>query len=328
MTFHPPFLSADEISTWILEELRQSPPSSWLPSPGDATIRLLADGVYHVNFVVDAAGLKYVARFNRESQWGLSRSDQLSREFAVLKDLAKSDVAPAPIELFERGSKSFLVESLVSGTYISYAHHFKALGKSIARAHSCAPLESRDVLDATPAKECLVAGGEVLLDGCKVLPNDFGALILLRTAAGELARRELPESDGVLLHTDLIQKNILVNASGCKLVDWEGARLGSRAWDLAYCLSPVTLIWAEPEVILHPGEVEAFLRAYIDEAGVEYNELKAEIEAISPYVMFRALAWCYAYAGSNTTASGPDQQRLRRLVSPEFIDQTLMAAIA
>jgi aminoglycoside phosphotransferase (APT) family kinase protein len=288
------------------------------------SVTLLADGVYHSNFLVRAPGVTYVARVNRESQWGLSCSAQLSREFAVLRDLESAHVAPAPIALIDVGPMPFIIESVVPGEYASHDRDLIACAQAIARAHDCAPVHSAALLDATPAKDFLLADGKALLTSCRITEANQHTLGLLTDAADLLGTVALTETEQVLLHTDLIQKNLLVDRGRCMIVDWEGARIGDRAWDLAYFLSPVTLSWAYPPANLDDEQKATFITAYARFAGVDRTELAEQIRKFTAFVIFRALSWCTAYASNSTQIAPSALDRLAVLTSPEYAADALL----
>lgn len=312
------------IAAHISRALVAAGPSHWLPSPESVTISLLADGIYHANFLVEASGQQCVARVNRKSQWGLTNSAQLTREYAVLHDLKDAGVAPAPLALFADTQTPFLLETYLPGHYLCYGSDLLTCATTIAKVHACPPVCSHPLLDDAPAHKFLIADGYARLDRCTRTTTNQATLNALANFAEDLDRTIVPESPRVLLHTDLIQKNILVADGHCAFVDWEGARLGPRAWDLAYFLSPVTLRWAQPSTLLSESQRAAVIDAYALAAGIEASALADEVGVLLPFVIFRALAWCVAYAETALAMSPRVRELLRLFTSVDFVTETLL----
>lgn len=315
MTIAPSMLANE-----IRHALGRLSPQSWLPGPAQVDVELLADGVYHANFTVISGGRRSVARVVRASQWGLAGSRQLKREHAVLSDLARVNVAPIPLALVRSASFPFLVESFVPGRYVDHHSDLEVCAAAIASAHSCAPRRSEHLLDPRPPREFLLGDSDGRLRHCRTTAENSGTLRLLNQALRVLADVDLPTSAPVLVHTDLIQRNLLVEDGRCGIVDWEGTRLGYRAWDLAYFLSPVTLGWAEPPVALTYSERERFLSSYADSAGLGREQLGAEVDTLTPFVLLRALAWCVDFASRAANDESPAaRDRLALFTSTDFV---------
>lgn len=317
-----------EIGQCILNFLTNQPKMPWLPCPSRTSIELLADGVYHVNFVVRCEGATAVARYNRVSQWGLTRTGQLLREYTVLQDLSGSGIAPRPIALNLDVKYPFAVESYVEGQTFDYHEDLEELAATVAKAHACPPKASERHLPKTPATKFLATDALTLIERAEHFGGPTQSTRLLRSAHLSLARDKLPPSGpAVLLHTDLIQPNILRTPTRCVLVDWEGARIGPREWDLAYLLSPVTLRWARP--MIDPDSVEhaSFLQSYAMFAEVDADELERAVSSLLPYVILRALSWCVAYAASFPETSDHVASRLEMFGTADFIEQHLIAKV-
>ena len=303
------------------------PATNWLPEPKRVTIQPLADGVYHANFTVESGNRRSVIRVVRQSQWGLSVSDQLLREHAVLEDLIHTEVAPRPLALVKSGPIPFTVESLIRGEYVNHSSDLVACAVAFAAVHTCTPTRSRHLLDQRSAKTFLLNDSSERLKNCRRSARWARSVTLLARALHMLAATDLPSYEPTLIHTDLIQKNLLVNGSKCGIVDWEGARIGCPAWDLAYFLSPVTLGWADPPAMLDDHERMLFLRAYSDETKGSVNSLYDDIASFMPFVLLRQLSWCVNYAYHEfETESSSAQSRLGLFTSPEFISSTFKQA--
>lgn len=307
----------DGLRSAVEQSLRRHSPTPWLPDPANTTVTLLVDGIYHANFLVYSGGQVHVARVSRRSQWGLSTIAQLQREFAVLVDLAPLDVAPRPLALVDSpGAVPMIVESFLGGDFLPYPAGLSHCAETLATVHQCVPRRSGPLLDSRPAKEFLLGEAEKLLDS--TVP-DTSATRVLRRCAGVLEQRGLPETVPVLLHTDLIQHNIVLAADRCRFLDWEGARRGSAAWDLAYLLSPITLRWADSWGVEEFGDEQSVIRAYSSHAGLDAATLTDHVAAFMPFVVLRAAAWCVRRSVSLTRSGDAVTDRLALFSSPEFL---------
>lgn len=324
MTVHPGDLDPAAIADIIRTSVARAGERPWLPDPEDVHIQLLADGVYHANFLIRSGESTSVARVVRASQWGLIAIQQLQREHAVLVDLQQSAVAPAPLALIDDGPFPFMVQSYVSGQYADHHADLAPCARAIAVVHRCLPETSGPLLDRRDPKEFLIGDSAERLERCPVTHANSHVLGLLNRAHEVLAGTQLPELRPVLTHTDLIQRNLLVDGDTCRIVDWEGARIGSRAWDLAYFLSPLTLGWADPRVTLSDEEKAEFLDAYSRDADVSVDQIGVEVAALLPFVLVRALSWCVEYAAHAIDAeTTPVRDRLGIFTSEDFVASTL-----
>jgi aminoglycoside phosphotransferase (APT) family kinase protein len=313
------------IETAIRNSIRSLRPTEWLPSPESAELSLLADGTYHTSYLVATHQTRIVARVCRESQWGLELPDQLAREFAVLRDLVPSGAAPTPFHILADGEVPFMLESFVAGRAFSYATDLGSLAVALAGLHACSPDAAPLLVGVEDPAEFLLTDGELWLQRANGHHRFADALSLLTDAAVILKQGpRIGTSESVIVHTDLIQSNILMTDEGCVVVDWEGAKLGPRAWDLAYFLSPVTLAWAEPQSPLPTVTRRTFIEHYAAAARLDQADLGAEIEAILPYVVFRAVCWCIGHAATTSELTPRARDRLRLICHPSFIQKHLL----
>ncbi len=308
----------------IATALRQIPPCPWLPDPERVTTRLLADGTYHTSVIIESGGTQVVARICRESQWGLTPLDQLRREGLVLADLADTGVVPRPLHLLET-DPPILFESYISGGPFRY-RDLESFATALAACHREAPLHCLAFLEPVrPDVVLLQDGAERRRRAERGGATD--ASKLLAHAEHALRRRDpAPLEPPSIVHTDLIHGNLLeTSAPGCAIVDWEGARLGPPAWDLAYFLSPVTLRWApadsEP---ITPERRSDLFRVYAEAAGTDAGAVAAAVGRLLPFVAFRALCWCIDAVTSPPGEREPSNQ-LRSFADPSFVEATLRA---
>jgi aminoglycoside phosphotransferase (APT) family kinase protein len=301
--------------------------------PGaDVAVRPLAAGAYHEHAVLEVEGSALVLRRCLASQWDLAPAAQLAREEATLEALRPGDLAPEPHALIpDAPGGPLLVESLVQGRRFVLGD-LPGLGVSLAAVHALRP-EHLPLLDA---RSELMADGTAWLDRARRSGADTAAIAPLV----ELGRRADDAGGGptpapaTLVHTDLNAGNMLVGADGvCRLVDWEAARVGDPAWDLAHAISPTTTQWdASDPRVLAPAEVQAFLSAYRAAAASPGDAAVARLPGLLDAVMFRALAWCLGFAAEARPGGGslPDELAvtLTRFGAPTFIERCLGARAA
>ncbi len=228
-----------------------------------------------------------------DSQWGLSPQRQLAREQATLRVLAPTGVAPAPHALVCAPGGPILVEELVEGERFSYDRDLPALGSTLARVHAL----TASHLPSVDAAAELLADGRAWLDRAIAAGDDADAAALV----GELRGRARSPAGALhmLVHTDLNAGNLVVTGGRCRLLDWEAARMGDPAWDLAHAVSPTTTQWdASAACVATPRQVRCMLAAYVGEA-VDPAAAAATVErlpALLDAVMYRALAWVLGFA--------------------------------
>lgn len=263
---------------WPVEEVRAA-----LGHDGPGALTPLAAGAYHEHVVLDG---RWVLRRCLGSQWGLPPREQLARERATLEALAPAGVAPAPGPLVG----DVLVEELVTGRPFTY-DDLPALGRALRAVHALEPAH----LPALDARAALLDDARAWLDRA---PRGE-ATTLLRELEARVARQASPPAPARLVHTDLNPGNLLVTADGeVRLLDWEAARRGDPAWDLAHAISATTTTWdAAARHELSREEVRAFLAAYGDEAATRRTATLLDA------VVLRALAWCLGFDDAGAPAS-------------------------
>ncbi|MGA2322064.1 MAG: aminoglycoside phosphotransferase family protein, partial [Solirubrobacteraceae bacterium] len=286
----------------------------------------LSLGAYHLNFRLTSGGRRSVVRLSRTSQWGLSSHEQLAREFATLRDVESSGVTPCALDLVP-GDPPMLIETYIDGQPFLYGLRLRDAARAIAAVHRSLPRHALPHLPMAPPQRFLVEDGLRWVARAEAQGFTPVTVRLLLRAAESLCEATAMSADPlVIVHTDLIGTNLLVTDTGCAILDWEGARLGPAAWDLAYFLSPVTLRWASAGAgQLSVGEKQAFLTAYARAADVDPDALRASVVALLPWVVFRALAWC---AGFQATAdlTVAVRERLSTFTDPDVVQRLLAVA--
>jgi len=321
-----PVLDRDVVA--VRDRVRSLAPQHWIPDPHLAMVSVLAHGTYHTSLLVRTREARVVARLCRDSQWGLSPTEQLEREFTVLGALEPSRVAPMPLMLIADAEREFLLESFVGGRAFDYTRDMGPLAHAIARVHACSPLRASFALPDTSPTDFLLNDGRQWADRARRTPRLSGVIEMLDEAEQRLRTLGTStSSDHVLLHTDLIHTNIRRTDSGCVLLDWEGARAGPRAWDLAYLLSPVTLMWSDQTSALVGAGRKAFMSAYAAAAGLNADDVEVEVDALSPFVIFRALAWCTGFSATAVITAPRVLERLDQICTPAFVRDHLLTGL-
>jgi len=270
----------------------------------------LATGAYHEHVVLQADGEVCVLRRCTGSQWGLEPVAQLAREHATLQALHEASPGTGPRPLALLGE--LLVEELVEGRPFDYATDLAGLGAALAAVHAVPAPAHLPSVDPVAA---LAADG---LDWLERAPASEAKALLAAHAA--TLPEHGPPAAAVLCHTDVNPGNLLVAGDGrVRLVDWEAARGGDAAWDLAHALSPTTTCWSDDAPIVLDGRARAgLLRAYLD-AGGDPDAVK-RVALLHAAVVFRALAWCLGFDARAAPALAP---RLRRLRDANFVTRAI-----
>ncbi len=228
-------------------------------------------------------GDELVLRRCLASQWGLAPADQLAREYATLRALEATGVAPRPVALELTPDGPVLVEELVVGRAFDPRRDLAALMPALRRVHATPPPAALPALDPVAA---LREDGTNLLGRARAAGAPGDQLAALERLAAALPA---PFDAGapVLVHTDLNAGNLLVAPDGrVRLLDWEAARVGPAAWDLAHLLAPTTTLWDPATACrLDAAASSAALAAYGAEAVTRH------VAALSRPIAFRALAW-------------------------------------
>ncbi|MGD9735995.1 MAG: phosphotransferase [Solirubrobacterales bacterium] len=239
----------------------------------------MPQGAYHAHELVVLDGRSVVLRRCIGSQWGLEASQQLAREFAVLEALEPTAVAPRPVAL----EGDVLIEEFVAGRSFDPRSDLIRLMPALRAIHSTPPPATLPRVDAVRE---LHADGRRWMERARVA----GAPDEQLRALGELALALPAPFDAgsmVLVHTDLNAGNLLVESSGAvRVLDWEAARVGPAAWDLAHLLAPTTTLWdSATACVLDRPTVSAALAAYGDQTVTRH------VAKLSSAVRFRAQAW-------------------------------------
>ncbi len=276
-------------------------PSTRSVGPGDRhpaldplrSRRILPRGAYHAHEAVTVEGQVLVLRRCIGSQWGLAAGAQLAREYSVLQALEHTGIAPRPVALEDE----VLVEEFVAGRAFDPRVDLRALMPALRAVHATVPPVGLPRVD--PVSE-LRADGERWFARASAAGAPRGQLRALRALADELPE-PFDAGPAVLVHTDLNAGNLLVEPSGrVRLLDWEAARVGPAAWDLAHLFVPTTTLWdLGTACVLDAETINAALDAYGD------PHLARQVGRLAGPVRFRALAWVVGVRAEGLPSSNP-----------------------
>lgn len=201
-------------------------------------------GMFHDNYFFVAAGREMILRMARtyRPERSLEQSiTSLRREAQTLRVLAGCDF-PYPVpELVclvedEEGGLIGLIETCVEGAPLpdlrSSAHEqmrIPTIGQVAAAVHAL-PVDRFEHLDSRADSVSHVR------DELAAFPEDLFTTWPMAEAARDWIEAHLTCRPAVLLHGDLLPQNILCDITGdgaIGVIDWECARLGDPAYDLA-----------------------------------------------------------------------------------------------
>ncbi len=233
-------------------------------------------------------------------------------EYAALR-LAPSGLAPTPIALGENEIDGlvypWLVESFVPGRMLAPAEwtdDLRArLAADLARLHARtwpgpgAVTEVDDIrsgrLDGTAEVEQTIAWWAPRLGAPE--REAWMPLVAPMRAYGQAVAPLFADLDVfALVHGDTVLTNILVHEGVPRLVDWEWARIGDPARDLAFAGG---VVHADPWYArLSDTKVDRFLRAYADSGGRgDLAALRARRDfwlAVEAFAVLAYLLWTVA----------------------------------
>ncbi len=259
------------------------------------SLQHLAAGAYHDHHVLAVDGRRVVLRRCTGSQWGLGAAAQLAREHATLVALAPTGIAPRPLALLD--DPPLLMEELVEGARFSYARDLPGLARALAGVHALAPTH----LPAVDARTELLADGGTWLTVAREAGTDAEAVAEVAALAKRTAAAAGSPGPAMLVHSDLNAGNLVTVGDGVRLLDWEAARLGPPAWDLAHALSPTTTRWdAATACSVTPAQAQEFLDEYVAAGGSA--QAVEQVGDLMGAVVFRALAWCLGVRGERALA--------------------------
>lgn len=135
------------------------------------------------------------------------------------------------------------------------------------------------------------------LDGLRAAADGSAALavqtraILARCSAAESLAALEPEGDvaaigaGCLLHSDIVAGNLIRNATGLHLIDWQCPAVGDPCEDIAVFLSPAMQCLYRGAALAE-ADVSAFFVAY------DAPDIATRYQRLAPFYHWRMAAYC------------------------------------
>ncbi|MBC8161600.1 MAG: aminoglycoside phosphotransferase family protein [Roseiflexaceae bacterium] len=311
----------------------------------DWQLTFLAQGEYNINYLLDtAAGCRRVVRVNTGTQIGKPGGAQIAYEAAALRQLAGQAVAPALVYLDASLAAlpyGLLVMEYLPGGPLRYDDraHIRAAAHTLARLHQAPLPPDHPFIVRRPLIDDLAEAQAWLAPflACAHAPQPVRAIFttLLEQAALHAAheRAAFPPARG-LVHTDVQAHNFVVetlddagqsvDATRCRLVDWERPLADDPTYDLAHFLLPTTTQW-KCGYTFSPAEREFFLAEYgAARSDMQPAELRERLRLREPFILLRAISWCAGawieYTGAGRTIANRDTlTRIELYLQPDYL---------
>lgn len=270
-------------------------------------IEALGSGLFHKNYLFEASGESLVLRVGKVERHLQTREEaitSLRREAKTLDALSSLDLSFAAPELIclandESGDTVGLIESAVDGMPLSLFTKsrepdgpLKIIAQVAAEIHAV-PQSEFSHLDQHADSQSHV------LTNLRALPDSLFKEFAEAAIAREWILGQLPDDrSSRVLHGDLLPQNLLFDFQedgGIGVVDWECARIGDPAYDLAI----VTRGARKPLGV--PGGVQRLVQFYNEAAEDEIS-----VNAVMVHEMLLHLNWLdeAAKASSNNQLAG------------------------
>jgi len=194
-------------------------------------------------------------------------------EYEALKALHRRDIAPKPVALLNLDMGEALIYQRLDGEI--WSRDGKSVAEMLGKLHDLdLMIPLHHLPTGSHALEMQVRA--IIADLREPLPNLPKDVPV--KPADALARLSL-------IHTDIVATNIIVTASGLRLIDWQCPAFGDPCEDLASFLSPaMQRLYAQEQ--LSSSAREAFLDAYPDRKTV------TRYRCLAPLFHWRIAAYC------------------------------------
>ncbi len=234
----------------------------------------LEGGRSNRSWMIETSNGKIVCKlYDTRSSTPLFPNDDAA-EYMALMWLRGTGLAPEPVRRVVTSLGTCLIYRFVAGR--PWKHGAGAVGELLARLHGLkAPNGLRRLRGGSAA---LRAIGNAILDECP----ESRAGHLRRLAPGDpMVDAETP----VFLHGDVVPGNIIQDAHGLTLIDWQCPAVGDPSEDLATFLSPAMQVLSGRKP-LSPAQESEFLSGY-DNPAVAHR-----FAALRPLYHWRMAAYC------------------------------------
>ena len=269
-------------------------------------LEVLAQGEYHLNYLIRQGGLKWVLRVSTGSQYGLSKQAQIAYEFQTLSLLEPLGIAPIPY--FIDNSLSELPFGMLGMQYLpGQSLNYK---KDLANAARLFSIYHQIQTDSKPGflipeEKPLSLAFERSLEKLQVyFQSDLANPTLVSYLKEVLNWAEQTKSQEkyflqdpwhTIINTEVNCSNWIINckADSIHLVDWEKPLWGDPSRDLSHFLVPTTTLWKSNYRITEEDRNQ-FITAYKSEIRVTHlrDTIEERICLHDPFNCLRAIAWC------------------------------------
>lgn len=218
---------------------------------------LLGEGANNRIFLLDYGTSRFVCKETRPD--GVKR---LAHEAGILSRLEPA-IGPALRTLRsspDPRTSDHLLEEHVVGTHDHILDATKAelFGRVLGRLHALPVEHFGDVVPRTQWREYIATRIDTQWALCREsvpqwIQDEMPGLIAQIATLGNKLASHLEARAPSLVHGDLIPLNVLSTPDGCRLIDWELARIDSPEWDIASVLKAFEF----PD-----GSIDSFWRSY------------------------------------------------------------------
>lgn len=273
-----------------------------------ATVDLLAQGEYNMNYLVQQGTHRWVFRVNVGTQ--IDRDDQIRYEFCALKLLEETGVTPRPYYVDDTpgltdaagNTYGVLLMEYLPGEMLDYRRDLEDAARLFARVHTCpiAEEENHLIREARPLSMTYEECSRLLPVYLKSDLADPALRDYLREVlawADEARHNEryfLDDPWPCVINTEVNAGNFIANRQRhtLHLVDWEKPLWGDPSQDLSHFCVPTTTLW-KTDYRMSPADRARFLRAYkaaIDDVYLR-ETIEARVRLRDPFNCLRGISW-------------------------------------
>ncbi len=193
-------------------------------------------------------------------------------EHAALAQLSQHGLAPAPVDLIATPVGNCLIYAYQTGQIWAPPHSARAVGAALAKLHEIAPHSHRKTPNGST--EITKATQEILAQCTTTKLQEFRPPL-----------RDIPATDPVFLHGDLVPANVLMAPKDVSFIDWQCPATGDACDDIATFLSPaMQILYGQGP--LSPAQIETFFDGY------GCARTRARYDRIAPFFHWRLAAYC------------------------------------
>ncbi len=277
----------------------------WLPG-AQFRVETLAQGEYHLNYLVQQDDLKWVLRISTGSQYGLSKQAQIAYEFQTLLFLEPLGIAPIPYFMDNSLSElpfGILGMQYLTGESLNYKTDLASAARVFSDYHQFQTDSKPDFLmpEVKPLSLAYERSLEKLQNyfhSSQANPKLVSYLKEVLDWAEQARSQEiyfLQDPWHTLINTEVNNSNWIINRNvgSIHLVDWEKPLWGDPSRDLSHFLVPTTTLWKANYKITEE-ERNQFIAIFKSDIKVPHlrDTIEEKIRLHDPFNCLRAIAWC------------------------------------